>query len=209
MRTSAQYTATVRITFNHSISMKSIASKLSVLLAACAITACSTVTVTTDYDHSAAFGKYKTYTLAPASHGQTLSPTSEAALRNAVRTQLAARGITESKNGKGDLAIVRHSFTKAKVSVQQYTDWGYGGYGGAWPYAYGSYGMWAGAPRTYTSVNNYTEGTLILDVVDTHTNKLVFRGTGTAVVDGPESNAKKIEKAVAKMVAGLPAPASR
>ena len=56
----------------------------------------------------------------------------------------------------------------------------------------------------YVDVRNYNQGTLILDVVDTHTNKLVFRGAGTAVVDGPESNARKIEEAVAKMVAALP-----
>jgi hypothetical protein len=150
--------------------------------------------------------------LAPAAHGQTLSPTSDAALRDALRTELAARGITESTTGKGDLAIVRHVFTTDKVSVQQYTDWGYGyggGYGGGWPYGYGSYGMWAGAPRTYTDVSNYTEGTMILDVVDTRTNKLVFRGTGTAIVGGPESNAGKIREAVKKMVAALPSPAAR
>jgi hypothetical protein len=64
--------------------------------------------------------------------------------------------------------------------------------------------MWAGAPRTYVDVNQYTEGTMILDVVDTHTKKLVFRGTGTAVVGGPDSNADKIHDAVKKMVDALP-----
>ena len=64
--------------------------------------------------------------------------------------------------------------------------------------------MWAGAPVTYVDVSNYTEGTLILDVVNTHTKKLVFRGTGTAVVGGPNSNAGKIRDAVKKMVAALP-----
>jgi Domain of unknown function (DUF4136) len=98
---------------------------------------------------------------------------------------------------------VWHVFTENKVSVQQYTDWGYS-YGGGWPYGYGSYSMWAGAPRTYADVSQYTEGTLILDAVDTRTKRLVFRGTGTAVVGGPESNARKIEEAVAKMVAALP-----
>jgi len=44
--------------------MRPIAIKLSVLAAACALAACETVTVTTDYDHSAPFGKYKTYALA-------------------------------------------------------------------------------------------------------------------------------------------------
>ena len=165
--------------------------------------ACSTVTVTTDYDRSAPFGKYKTYALAPARQGQTLSPGSEAALRDALRTELAARGITEATSGKADLAIVRHVFLEDKVSVQQYTDWGYG-YHGGWPYGYGSYGMWAGAPVTYVDVSQYTEGTLVLDAVDTRTKKLVFRGAGTAVVGGPDNNADKIREAVKKMVAAVP-----
>lgn len=183
--------------------MKSIFAKLTALVAASMLAACSTVTVTTDYDKSAAFGKYKTYALAPAKQGQALSPAAEAALRDTLRSELAARGVTEATSGKPDLAIVRHVFLQEKVSVQQYTDWGYG-YGGAWPYRYGSYGMWAGAPVSYLDVNQYTEGTLILDAVDIRSKKLVFRGTGTAVVGGAESNAEKIREAVKQMVAALP-----
>lgn len=182
--------------------MKTI-TKLSILATACALAACSTVSVTTDYDHSAPFGKYKSYSLAPAAHGQTLSPTSEAVLRDTLRTQLAARGIREISGGKPDLAVVRHVFLQQKVSVQQYTDWGYG-YNGGWPYGYGYYGMWSGAPRTYTNVNQYTEGTMVLDFVDTHTKKLVFRGMGKAVVGGAGTNADKIREAVEKIVAEFP-----
>jgi hypothetical protein len=183
--------------------MRITASKLAAFMIVCAFAACSTVTVTTDYDHSASFAKYKTYSLAPAAHGQTLSPVSEAALRSSLRTELAKRGVAETSGGKADLAVVRHVFTQEKVSVQQYTDWGYG-YHGGWPYSYGYYGFWAGAPRTYVDVNNYTEGTMILDFVDTRTRKLVFRGTGRAVVGGPESNARKIAEAVEKIVAKFP-----
>lgn len=183
--------------------MKTTAVRLLALAAACVLSACSTVTVTTDYDHSASFANYKTYALAPAAKGQTLSPTSEAALRDALRTELAAKGISEASSGKPDLAVARHVFVQDKVSVGQYTDWGYG-FGGGWPYGYGYYGMWAGAPRTYVDVNQYTQGTMILDFVDTKTKKLVFRGTGQAVVGGPESNAEKIREGVAKMVAGFP-----
>jgi hypothetical protein len=177
--------------------------KLASLALTLALAACSTVTVTTDYDRSASFSKYRTYSLAPGGKGETLSPTSENALRATLRTQMAQRGISEAARGKGDLAVVRHVFTKEKVAVYQYTDWGYR-YGGAWPYGYGSYSMWAGAPVTYTDVNQYTEGTMVLDFVDTRTSKLVFRGTGTAIVGGPESNAEKIRVAVEKMMAGFP-----
>jgi hypothetical protein len=50
---------------------------------------------------------------------------------------------------------------------------------------------------------------MILDFVDNHTKKLVFRGTGQAVVSGPDSNAEKIREAVARIVAGLPATAAQ
>jgi hypothetical protein len=70
--------------------------------------------------------------------------------------------------------------TAAKLSALiAVTDWGYGaGYARAWPYRYGTYGVGSGAPSTYTEASNYTEGTMILDLLDTRTNKLVFRGTG-------------------------------
>jgi hypothetical protein len=53
-------------------------------------------------------------------------------------------------------------------------------------------------------MQSYTEGTMVLDVVDTHTRKLVFRGSGTAIVGKSDSNAGKIREAVKKMVAALP-----
>jgi hypothetical protein len=183
--------------------MKTTIYKLSAVLFACILGACSTVTVTTDYDKTTSFAKYRTYALASATQGQVLSPSSEAALRDALRAELIARGISEADKSKADLAVVRHVFLQEKVAVQQYTDWGYG-YGGAWPYRYGSYSMWAGAPVTYTDFSEYTEGTLILDFVDRRTNKLVFRGIGRAVVEGPDSNARKIQEAVTKIVAELP-----
>ena len=162
---------------------------------------CAAVTVTTDYDHAANFAKYKTYALAPPHHASIMSPAGEAALRDALRAELASRGLTEVPGRKADLDIVRHVFVQEKVSAQQWTDWGYRG---SWPYSFGSYGMWTGAPVTYTDISVYGEGTLILDFVDAHTKKLVFRGVGKAVVGGAESNAAKIREAVAKIVAAYP-----
>ena len=173
----------------------------------CGFSACETVTVTTDYDHAANFAKYKTYALTPPTRGENMSPTSEAALRDALRAELTSRGLTEAPPKKADLDIVRQVFVHEKISVQQWTDWGYG-YHGGWPYSFGHYGMWMGAPMTYTDVNQYHEGTLILDFVDARTKKLVFRGVGTAVVGGPESNAGKIREAVSKIVAGWPGAAT-
>ena len=68
---------------------------------------CSTVSVTTDYDRTASFSGYKSYTLAPAKAGQTLSPSSEAALRDSLRVELARRGIGQAWGGDTDLAASR------------------------------------------------------------------------------------------------------
>ncbi|HEX4667523.1 MAG TPA: DUF4136 domain-containing protein [Chthoniobacterales bacterium] len=173
----------------------------------CLFPACETVTVSTDYDRAANFGKYRTYALTPPSRGQTMSSTSEAALSDALRAELNSRGLTEAPARNADLDIVRQVFAQQKTSVQEWTNWGYGHHGG-WPYGYGYYGMWAGAPVSYVDVWQYQEGTLILDFVDARTKKLVFRGVGKAVIGGPESNAGKIREAVNKIVAGYPGAAA-
>jgi hypothetical protein len=116
-----------------------------------------------------------------------------------------ARGIREVTVGeKPDLAVVPHAKLAQKYSVQQYTQWGYGP--GVWPYYGGYYGVWTGAPYTYSTIDSYTEGTLILDFVDTSKQKLVFRGIGTGTVSGDvEKNAQKVMEVVQKIVEKFPA----
>ena len=46
-------------------------------------------------------------------------------------------------------------------------------------------------------VQQYTEGTLIIDFVDSKTHKLVFRGLGQAAVGSTERNAEAVNKIVA------------
>ncbi|MDT4290343.1 DUF4136 domain-containing protein [Methylomonas sp. MO1] len=152
------------------------------------------MSVKTDYDQSIAFAQYRSYTLVLNDESIGLSPSSETALTETLRNRLAARGVVEAREN-GDLHIVRHIATKDKLSISQSSAGG--------PYRYGRYGAWAGGPQ-YTEVSQYTEGTLILDFVDSKTRKLVFRGIATGTVGDPKSNAAKIKEAVEKIVAGYP-----
>lgn len=61
-----------------------------------------------------------------------------------------------------------------------------------------------GAPGGYTDGSQYTEGTLILGFVDAKTQKLVFRGVGSATVDKPETNAERVKEVVEKIVQDYP-----
>lgn len=168
--------------------------------AAAILSACSTVSVTTDYDHATVFTNYKSYDLATAPDQLPLSPTSEAALDDTLRGAMAQRGIREVASG-ADLNVVSHAFTKDKINVYPAAGWGYGV-----PYRYGRYGMWMGAPVGYTDVTQYTQGTLILDFVDAKTKKLVFRGVATDTVGTPEQNAENIQEAVRKIMHDFPVP---
>ena len=79
------------------------------------------------------------------------------------------------------------------------TNMGYG-YGGDW---YWGGGMGMGSSTT--NVRTYTRGALIVDIWDAKKKQLVWRGTGSEIVsDKPESNAKKIDGAVADMFKRYP-----
>jgi hypothetical protein len=53
-------------------------------------------------------------------------------------------------------------------------------------------------------VQQYTEGTLIIDFVDGKTRKLVFRGLAQAAVGSQARNANAIREAVTKIMAQFP-----
>jgi hypothetical protein len=163
------------------------------------LSACSTIGVTTDYDQTAAFGTYRTYSIAPDPESQPLPEYCEIVLRKTVRFELAARGVTEAEGTPPDLAIAWYLVRSSRNSAQERTD-----PEGNLAYAYGGYTYWTGIPANLANTTKYPEGTLILDVIDVKTHTLVFRGTATAVAMGPERSGPLIEKAVKKMVAALP-----
>lgn len=159
------------------------------------LSACSSVSVKTDFDHATSFSQYHTYTLAPSAEPIAMSPSTESALRETLRSSLSLHGVTET-DANADLHIVRHISAKDKI-VAYPTSAGM-------PYRYGRYGMWAGGPYYGVDISQYTEGTLILDFIDAKTQKLVFRGIGTGTVSDPETNAERVKEAVEKIVQQYP-----
>ena len=181
--------------------MKSISKLLCVLAIpaiACLLAACATtpnVSVASDYDHSASFGNYHTYSFDAAA--AALNPTNTAVLEESLRSNLATRGFSESK-GSADLYVVPAVLTKEKLQVMPGSNVTY------WPSRYGRYGYWPNATMA-ADVTEYTEGTLVLDFVDRKTHKLVYRGVAKGIVSTQERNAEAIKLAVTKIVAGYPA----
>ncbi|MFS2187900.1 DUF4136 domain-containing protein [Mucilaginibacter sp. Mucisp84] len=66
--------------------------------------------------------------------------------------------------------------------------YGYGGWGWGYPYGYGYGGGYARVP--------YKEGTLIIDIMDTKSRKLVWRGFGVGELHNPQKTVKELPKVV-------------
>ncbi len=151
-----------------------------IALASMIIASCgTTVNVSSDYDRANNFSGYKTFSVDdPKTKGQVSSLNAERIV-NAIKAEMTKKGFTESASNP-DLHINAMTFLKDKQSVTANTNfYGYGG-------GYRSYGYWGGGGVTGTTTYNtynYKDGSLIIDIVDTKTNKLVWTGTGNAEID--------------------------
>jgi hypothetical protein len=145
-----------------------------------AVTACSSITVTYDYDKTVDFNKYKTYAYTEETKKLPVSDLDRDRLMKAVDAELAARGLTKSDNPDAlvDLQVKAKERTEATA-----TNTG-GMYGGR-------YGWGAGVSTTNIDYNTYVDGTLFVNVVDKASEKLVWQGRGTKTLDEHASAEKK------------------
>lgn len=134
------------------------------------------------YEQTADFTAYKTFSLLdevdPENEKPYLSLTDKY-LREAVRQELNARGLTEQDGG--ELLIGIHVSTKEKVTSTTMPSryGGYYGYRNRYGYAYGvGYG-------TETRVSQYTEGTLNIDVVDAAQKQVIWEGVAVGKLKEP------------------------
>ncbi len=162
------------------------------------------VKVTTDYDHSKNFAGLKTYALYDKIPDNTVSSLNADRIITALRNALNAKGYTETK-GNPDFIVNVNAVVQPEKRVTADTDV----YGG--PYAYGGfyrpYAYWGGpvSANTTFNVEDYVEGSLIIDMVDPGTQKLFWEGVGNAEIDGQLNNPdKKITKAVTKILYSFP-----
>jgi len=148
--------------------------------------------VKTDYDRSANFAQYKTYSWQNIS---TRDPLMVDRIKEAVNAQLAAKGWTEVPSG-GDAAIVAMETTHN----QQTLDTFYNGFGGGWRWrGLGGFG------DATTTVENYKVGTLVVDIFDAGAKKLLWRGSASdALSNSSEKNIKELDKAAKKMFQHFP-----
>ena len=170
--------------------------RISMLLAAALVivpAVASAQKVRTDYDHAVNFAPFKTYFWAKTDAG--VNDIANQRIVAAVDEWLGRAGWTKAPQGEAQLAVMANVSAKERQTLNTMYDsygggWGYGGWGG----------MGGGMGSSTTTVSTFTEGTLIVDIFDAGTKKLVWRGIATDTIsDDPSKNVKKIQNSAKKM----------
>ena len=148
--------------------------------------------VKTDFDRDSDFGHYRTYSWEKV---QTQDPLWVDRIKEAVNSALAAKGWTKVDSG-GDVAVIAVESTQDQQTLNTFYD----GFGGGWRWrGFGGFG------DSTTTVDTYKVGTLVVDLFDAGTKKLIWRGSASDTLsDKSDKNIKTLDKAVQKMFDRFP-----
>jgi hypothetical protein len=157
---------------------------------------CATVNIRSEHDPQADFMKYKTFNFPLniddfARNVIRANPFLHKEMLSVLEETMAAKGYVKTDN-KPDLFVVYHVATEKKNSVSTYT----GGY-----YGWG-YRGW-GVGYTNVRVDQYTEGTLVIDLVDADEEDLVWRGWASGTIED-RPNYDRLRDVVKGMLAEFP-----
>jgi Domain of unknown function (DUF4136) len=138
------------------------------------------------------FSKYHTYKWVTIAQAEQPNQIVDAEIKQAVDTQLAAKGLTETSSGQADLLV---GYQTALHQQQQWTGYSMGGGWG-----------WGGGMATATS-STINVGTLVLDMYDPATKQLVWTGRVTKTLDpsnSQEKREKELNKAMSRLLKDFP-----
>lgn len=156
--------------------------------------------VSTDWDHSANWSKYNSYFIQiQKAFGDQLSQERSIA---AVDSALKSKGWKRVPNmdGASAVVLVNGAGQKEETSTTMYTGGGFAG----WGWGGGGMGM------ATTSTSQYTVGTFVVDIFDTKSKQLLFRGQAQETIsNNAEKNTKALYKATEKMFKDFPPTAAK
>jgi hypothetical protein len=166
--------------------------------------ACSTVSVDTDFNPTYDFTQLNTYSWvdngkAPSNDTRINNDLIIDRVRRAVESNFAARGFVKASNQAADFQVSWHGAIEKKLQVDT-IDHFYS------PYGYGSLyrdPFWAGGSTMRTStVREYEVGSIIIDILDPQQHKLIWRGSGSKMLSG-ESNSEKTTQRINEAVSAI------
>ena len=150
--------------------------------------------VKTDYDRNADFNQYKTFSW---ENVHTENPLWVDRIKSAVNSALAAKGWT-LVGSDGSVSIMALEMNQTHQTLNTYYD----GFGGGWGWRGWGGGGFGDAT---TTTSTYRVGTLVVDLFDSKTKTLIWRGSASDTLsDKSDKNIKHLDTAVDKLFEHFP-----
>lgn len=169
-----------------------------------AIAACSATygqDIKTNYMQGTDFSKYHTYKWVLTEGPGRPDEIADAQIRQAIDSQLVAKGFTKVDTEKADLLL------DYQVALNLEKQWNASGWGNGPGFeGLGGWGGFGSATGTATS-STIAVGNLVLRIYDPDAKRLVWLGIATQTLDpsrSAEKNQKKIDKAMQKLIKEFP-----
>lgn len=161
-------------------------------LLAILIVSCKTLKVTTDYDRSADFSAYKTFSIYRVITTPGINQLNAERIWNSIRKEMSKKGYTEN-NFYPDLVI-------DVTGLLQTQNRKFISSSGA-----GYYTPYRGNNTATIQENDYKEGSLLIHVFDVKKKKLVWEGKGNAeITKQPKNPDEAMSHAVTKIMNNFP-----
>jgi hypothetical protein len=169
---------------------------------------CSSMEITSDYDAELApsFPAYRTYAWLKQEANfvedgkHVRADLAAKRIRTAINVTLAEKGYEQLSSGSADFLVGYHVALHGKIETSNINNY----YGYGWGHWHGSGG---GVVHSESYTREFTEGALVIDIVDGAKNELAWRGSARAEVkrqENPEKSQQRIDEAVRKILATFP-----
>ena len=161
---------------------------LSLMLAAIPALA---ISIKTDYDKNYNFGELKTFAFQNQKRGNNdplkTNTLMSSRIKDSLTTQLEANGYKQNDDNP-NFYVAYYAGSKEKLDIESF------GYG------YPRYWRWGFGNDIWTRY--YTEGSIVVDVIEAKNNQLVWRGLVTDMVDDnkPDQSEKQINNGAKELV---------
>ena len=169
------------------------------------IQGCSSVIVSQDYPLNTNYSALETYAWQSEKQEKTGdirldNPLLDTRIRSAIDTFLLEKGYQRSSDVEPDFYIAYHQEIYSHITIDQTRS--------GFAFGMGSFGYHGGVGfSTGNSVSSYDDNMLVIDVIDSGSGDIIWRGTGTRSFvqhADPEKITKEVNKTVNKILMQFP-----
>lgn len=162
--------------------------------------------VSQDYDPSASFSQFDTFSFIVKDPNRKTDPRYDNELINdrfyrTIATELEKKGYIHNENKEiSDISVTFDYSVGPKMDLYNINR--------QVGFSYGSYSRYGGiGAKTCTDISEFDQGILFINIKDTATGKLIWRGTGTDIVSiyaTPDKINNQVEKMVVAVLENFP-----